>query len=121
MSDQRDEVERIQRIRERQLRLRDPKLRERQFQHKVASRYRPDRLTIGQAIRELPGKWLGTIAGGLIGILVAIAFHILVELDAAWVDYASYGIVLSGLVLGRGVGAALDWRDEDHDALVRHR
>ncbi|MBN1640812.1 MAG: hypothetical protein JXA09_06230 [Anaerolineae bacterium] len=121
MSDQRDEIERIQRIRERQLRLRDPRARERAFQRRVAARHTAPRLTLGGMLRDLSGKWLGTIVGGLVGIVVAIAFHVLFRSEATWVSYASYAIVLCGIVLGRYLGAVLDWRDEDHDALVRHR
>jgi hypothetical protein len=121
MSDQRDEVERIKRIRDRQLQLRDPRARDREVQHKVASRYRRDRITLGSAIRDLSGKWLGTIIGGLCGVLIAIAFHLLVQSEDDWVSWASYVIVLAGLALGRLAGAALDWRDEDHEALVRRR
>jgi hypothetical protein len=30
-------------------------------------------------------------------------------------------IVFASLALGRMLGAILDWQEDDHDALVRHR
>ena len=121
MSNQKDEIERIKRIRDRQLSLRDPRARDRQLQREVASRYKRDRVTARSVIRDLSGKWLGTIIGGLVGVVIAIAFHLLVLADKAWVSWASYAIVFAGLAMGRMAGEALDWRDEDHDALVRRR
>jgi hypothetical protein len=119
MSRQDDEIERLKRIRDRQIRLRDPKAKDRAAQHKIASRYKEEKITAGSVIRDIPGRWLGTIFGGIFGIVIAVAFHLLVQYDAFWIEYVGYFIVLVCLVLGRGLGAAMDWREEDHDALVK--
>ena len=119
MSRQDDEIERLKRIRDRQITLRDPKEKDRVVQHKIASRYKKEKITAGSMIRDMSGRWLGTILGGIIGILIAIAFHLLVQYDAFWIEYVGYFIVLVCIVMGRGLGAAMDWREGDHDALVK--
>lgn len=121
MSNQQDEIERIRRIRERQLSLRDPKAKDRAVHHMISSHYTKERLTLGGMIRDLPGKWLGMFCGGFIGLIIAVAFNLLIQTELTWIKYVAYIIVLFGIAIGRALGAAMDWRDEDHDALVnRH-
>jgi hypothetical protein len=121
MSRRDDEVERLRRIRDRQLQLRDPMANRREVQHRVSSRYQPEKLTLAGVVREIPGKWLGTLLGGLIGILLGVLFDLVVAIDAWWVAYVPYVIAFAGFAVGRMLGAVLDWREEDHDALVQHR
>ncbi len=121
MSSQNDEIERIKRIRERQLQLRDPKAKDRQIQSRVASRYEKEKVTVNSVIRDIPGKWIGMFLGAIIGFILAIAINLLVDFPAAWMEYLVYFIVLVCVVMGRGLGAAMDWRDEDHEALVKRR
>jgi hypothetical protein len=112
----------LQRIRDRQLELRDPKAKERKIQHKVAARYKPQQANLADAIGEIPGKWLGTILGGLLGVLLGVLLDLVVVSDDWWMRYVPYVIAFAGLALGRMLGAILDWQEEgDHDALVRHR
>jgi hypothetical protein len=40
------------------------------------------------------------------------------QIDAFWVEYIWYTLVLFGVAIGRLVGAALDWQAEDHDKMV---
>ena len=122
MSQHKDDIERIQRIRDRQLQLRDPRARERKVQHKAAARYKPQKLSLSGAIQEIPGKWLGTILGGLLGVSLGVLFDLLVPAGEWWLRYVPYVIAFAGLALGRMLGAILDWQEEgDHDALVRRR
>lgn len=121
MSPQDDEIERIRRIRDRQLQLRDPTAKGRRVQGRVAARYTPQKLTLSDAIREIPGKWLGMLMGGLIGILVGVLFDLLIAVDDWWVRYVPYVIAFAGFAVGRMLGAVLDWREQDHEALVRRR
>jgi hypothetical protein len=121
MSQQNDEIERIRRIRDRQLQLRDPRAREHKVQRKAAARYKPQKLSLGSAIQEVPGKWLGTVGGGLLGVLLGVLFDLLVASGEWWIRYVPYVIAFAGLALGRMLGAILDWQEGDHDALVRRR
>jgi hypothetical protein len=121
MSNQNDEVERLRHLRDRQIRLRDPKAYDRKVQHKISSRYKVEKLTVDRVIQDIPGKWMGTILGAILGIIFAIAFNLLVESEAFWIEYVGYFLVALCAILGRGLGAAMDWRDEDHEALVNHK
>ena len=48
-----------------------------------------------------------------------MGFSAVIQYDAFWIEYVGYLLVLVCIVLGRGLGAAMDWREEDHDALVK--
>ena len=118
MSNQ-DEIERLKRLRERQLRLRDPKAKDNAVQHKISQRYKPQKLTAASVIQDIPGKWLGMIFGALLGTILAVAINVLIDFEASWMEYVIYILIFFCAVIGRGLGAAMDWRDEDHDALVK--
>jgi hypothetical protein len=119
MSNRNDEIERIQRIREQQIRARDPRARQRKIQRKISARRREEKFSFQDIVKNIPAKWWGMIIGGIVGLVVAIMFDQAVEIEESWVEYVGYVIVLAGVVLGRGVGAALDWSEEDHKKLVR--
>ena len=119
MSNRNDEIERIQRIRERQIRARDPKARDRKRHQKVTARHREETFSFQDMLRSIPAKWWGMLIGGVIGLVLAIVLSRAIETEASWVEYVWYVIVLAGIVLGRGVGAAMDWSEEDHKKLVR--
>ena len=119
MSNQNDEIERLKRLRERQIRSRDPTAKDRQVQRKVSARYKKEKLTVGGIIRDIPGKWLGTILGAIVGLIMGIGIVLILKSEAFWMEYIPYFLVLVGAVMGRGLGAAMDWRDEDHEELVR--
>ena len=119
MSNQNDEIERLKRLRERQIRLRDPTAQGREVQRKVSARYKKEKLTVGGVIRDIPGKWMGTILGAIIGLIMGLGIVLLLQSEAFWIEYVPYFFVLVGAVMGRGVGAAIDWREEDHEELVR--
>jgi integral membrane sensor domain MASE1 len=119
MSNRNDEIERIQRIRDQQIRARDPRARARKTQQKISARRREDTFSFQDLLRSIPAKWWGMIIGGVIGLVLAIVLSRAVETEASWVEYVWYVIVLVGIVLGRGVGAAMDWSEEDHEKLVK--
>jgi hypothetical protein len=115
----RDEIERIQRIRDQQIRARDPRARARKRHQKVSARYTEPTFSFQDLLKSIPAKWWGMIIGGMIGLIFAIVLNKAIETEASWMEYVWYGIVLFGIVLGRGVGAAVDWSEEDHKKLVR--
>jgi hypothetical protein len=119
MSNQNDEIERLKRLRDRQIRLRDPKAKDNAIQHKIAQRYKPQKLTLAAVIENIPGKWWGMFFGAIIGLIIAIAINVLVDFPSSWMEWIAYLFVLIGIVMGRLLGAAMDWADEDHDALVK--
>ena len=119
MSDRNNEIERIQRIRDQQIRARDPRARARKRQQKVSARYGEPKFSFQDLLRSIPAKWWGMIIGGIIGLVVAVVLSRAIETEASWMEYVAYVIVLAGIVLGRGVGMAMDWSEEDYKKLVR--
>ena len=118
MSDK-DEIERLKRIRDRQIRARDPQAKDREIQHRIATRYKKPKLTVKSIIEDIPGKWQGTILGAILGIIIAIAINVLLDFEAAWMEYVVYLIIFICAAMGRALGAAMDWREEDHEKLVK--
>ena len=119
MSDQ-NEIERIERIRERQLRARDPKAYDKKIMRHVSAGYRKkSQLTFRDVLRDIPGKWWGMLCGGIFGLVVAVLVN--VALEASWAKYLGYLIVFACVVIGRLLGTVLDWREEDHTKLVGRR
>jgi hypothetical protein len=126
MSSERDEIERIRRIRERQLRARDPLAREREWQQNIARRQQKGKITFWDVLANIPAKWWGMILGALVGFVLALVLdrvlHVrLVNVDAFWVEYMWYALIFFGIVMGRGLAMAIDWGEEDYDMLVRRR
>ena len=119
MGNRNDEIERIQRIRDQQIRARDPRARASKTQQKISARRREDRFSFQDILRSIPAKWWGMIIGGMIGLVVAVVLSKAIETEASWVEYVAYVIVLAGIVLGRGVGMAMDWSEDDYKKLVR--
>jgi ABC-type phosphate/phosphonate transport system permease subunit len=115
----RDDIERIQRIREQQIRARDPRARASKRHQKFSARYQEEAFSFQDVLRTIPAKWWGMLIGGIIGLIFAIVLNKAIETEASWMEYVWYVIVLFGIVLGRGVGAAVDWSEEDHKKLVR--
>lgn len=118
MSD-RDEIERIRRIRERQLAARDPTAAERRAQKQLASRYAHKKITLLDVVQNIPAKWWGMIIGGLLGFILALVLdqvlHVRIpNVDAFWVEYMWYTLVFFGVAIGRGLAAAMDWSEDDH-------
>jgi hypothetical protein len=120
---ERDEIERLRRLRERQLAARDPTAKDRQFQKTLASRYVKKRVTLIDVVSNIPAKWIGTILGGVIGFILALVLDQVLHLrlpnvSGFWVEYIWYSLVFLGVAMGRGLAAAIDWSEEDYDHLV---
>ena len=126
MSNRNDDPERIQRIRERQLRARDPLASQRKSQRLAATRYTPTKVTFREVMREIPGKWRGMIIGGFVGFILALildrVLHIrLPKFDAFWASYVWYSLIVFGVIVGRVLAMAMDWSEEDYDKLVQRK
>ena len=113
MKSSEDEVRRLQRLQDQQIRDRDPTAKKVAQYQRTVSNYqkRQKRITIGSVIRDLPAKIWFMIIGGLLGAVLAVA--LLIFIDAAWVQPLCLIVILFGLVSGRVMGAARDWGDED--------
>ena len=126
MGSERDEVERIRRIRERQLAARHPHAADRKRQQHISARYETSKVTVQDVLFNISAKWWGMIIGGSAGFVLALildrVLHLrLPKIDALWVEYVWYSLVFFGVVLGRGLARAMDWSEEDHEKLVLRR
>jgi hypothetical protein len=119
MSNRNDEIERIQRIREQQVRARDPRARARKTHQRISARRKEETFSFQDLLGSIPAKWWGMLIGGVVGLVLAIVLNKAVEAEASWMEYVWYVVVLFGVVIGRGVGAAMDWSEEDHEKLVK--
>lgn len=108
-----DEIRRLQRLRDEQLRARDPTAKGRARQQSVAARYRRSRkrTTVWNIVSDFPAKWRYMLVGLLLGLLVALTINIIVQ--ETWAQVVGGVVVVFGLVAGRLMGAVKDWGNED--------
>lgn len=111
MGSQDDEIERIKRIRERQLSDRDPRARDKAFYGRISARRQGKKLTFQSVLADFRAKWTWMLGGLIIGIVLALALNQLFQ--ATWAQYVGYFIILFCVVMGRMFGAIRDWGDED--------
>jgi uncharacterized protein YacL len=110
-----DEVDRIRRIRDRQISMRDPQIKQKKLQ-KTISRRRRSRLesfAITRLFTDLPKIITGTLIGMLIGLLILVILPYIIKAD--WVDYLSLGILVITTFMGTAFGRAIDARDRLSD------
>jgi len=114
MGKQDDELRRLQRLRDEQLRSRDPTAKDRATQQRISARHRGSqkRITAKSVIRDFPLKWRWMVLGGVIGILVAVIINLVVPNNPI-VQGVGVILVIFGFVAGRMMGAVRDWGDED--------
>ena len=119
-----DEMERIRRRHEQQLRARDPRKKQREHDRLVSKKFQKKNDTLGDVLQGIPVTWWGMILGGLLGFMAALVLGQVLkirpipQIDAFWAEYIWYTLIFFGVALGRLLGAALDWEKEDHDKMV---
>lgn len=102
MSDK-DEIERIKRIRDQQIRVRyDPDEKKARYDKISVQRRQGTKVTFGSVLKDIPSKVWWSLVGGLIGLVFML---IILRLPGA-PDYAIY-IGLAGVVFGLVVGFVL--------------
>jgi hypothetical protein len=110
-----EEVERIRRIRDRQIHMRDPQIKQKKLQKNI-SRRRRSRLESFEFTRlfsDLPKLITGTFIGIIIGLLAMLILPYVLKTD--WVDYLSLGILVFTTFMGAAFGRAIDARDSLRD------
>ena len=121
MSNQDDDLERLIRLRERQIQARDPKAKEREIQRKVTARRRKLRrkVTIQEMFQDMVGdipyKLWGILIGTAIGIIISIVLALTVE--ASWAPLVGLASTVVLALIGFVLGHSLDWRDEMRDEI----
>jgi hypothetical protein len=121
MSKQNEELERLIRLRERQIQARDPKAKERKIQAKVTARRRKLRsrntsfqYMIQDMLRDMSYKFWGIIIGAVLGTIVSIVLALLLE-DIVMVAVLGLVITLILILVGFIFGHSFDWRAEVTD------
>ncbi len=111
MSSRNSDQERLKRIRDRQIQLRDPQKKVNYLQHSIATRRKKSvtRFSIGTMIREMPNKFLGFVLGLTIGVVALIIVPDFVE--PPWGDVIGFGAIIFLTILGFLLGQAMDARD----------
>ena len=121
MSDKDKELERLTRLREQQIRARDPHAKERELHGRLTAQRRRHRKpvtlqgTLREILTDIPGKWQGAIIGGTLGLVLSIVLTVGVE--AYWVALVGLAITIVLVVMGYFLGTSFDWRDELRDEM----
>ncbi len=117
MPDQDSELERLKRLRDRQLSDRDPLVKQRQFQRSSAQREKKLKkpYSLGKMWKDIPHVWKGFFYGIVLGTLVLLVVPLLWISQYA-VPCSAVAIVLFA-IFGVIVGRALDTRDNIKDLM----
>lgn len=112
-----DEVERLKRLRDQQLRARDPQKKQKKLQHNISKRYRQSRepFSFKKLWQDVEQKWRGILIGGFLGFLVLILLPSFVDSD--WTELIGIGILVFLMLIGFAIGQAADSRDELRDLI----
>jgi len=112
-----DEVERLKRIRDQQLRARDPQKHQQKVQHNISKRYRESRepFSVKKMWSDVDHKWRGLIIGGFLGFVLLVALpHFM---DSKWTELIGIGGLIFLMLVGAAIGQAADTRDELQDLI----
>lgn len=117
MSGSNDEVERFKRIRDNQIRARDPQKKVRKTQHHIATRYRRSRkkVTAKSVYSETPKKWIGMVAGLFLGFIVLILLPVFIE--SIHTDLYGIGAMFALALIGFAIGQAADAKADLEDLI----
>lgn len=114
MSGSNDEGERLRRLKDQQIALRDPGKKGRKVQQVVTRKYKARKKTsVFSLFGDLSHKVRGFMFGMVVGMLIWIGLAMFV--DAKWVDGAGIGAIVLLSVLGIVFGTAFDTRDKLRD------
>jgi F0F1-type ATP synthase assembly protein I len=108
---QNDEIERIRKIRDRQIKLRDPSVEQKRVQRQIARkrRSRVERFSFSTIFGDIPKMITGTLIGMMIGLLILLFLPYI--FDGTWVDMVGIVAVVIGAIFGFFFGRAIDARD----------
>jgi hypothetical protein len=119
MPERNDEVERFRRIRDQQLRARDPQKTERKIHHEIATRRRKSRepFSFRSMVSEVPKKWGGLILGGFLGFVVLVLLPNVIE--HRLVDVIGILVMMFLMLIGFATGQAADAKKDLEDLIKK--
>ncbi len=107
MSKQSDELERLKRLRDRQIGARDPMKKQDKIQRQVSAKAQNrEKYTLSDALNDMPAKFTWMVAGGFIGLVVGGTIALVVKVP--WTPYLAIGLILFGLIAGAVAGNSVD-------------
>jgi len=111
------ELERLRRLRERQLADRDPLVKQRQFQRMSAQREQmyKEPYSIGKMWSDIPHAWKGFFYGAVLGTTVLLVLPLF--WFSAWTIPCSAGAIVLFSIFGVLLGRAIDSREKIKDLL----
>jgi len=117
MSKKNPEVERLIRIRDKQLQARDPQKKISKTQHNISKRYRRSHkpVTAKSVFSDIPKKWMGFVIGLFLGFFVLILLPSFV--DSSSTDLIGFGVMAILGFLGLVIGQAADAKSELEDLI----
>ncbi len=109
---QEDDIERIKKIRDRQIQLRDPSVEQKRVQKEIARkrRSRVEKFSLGAIFGDIPKMITGTLIGMVIGLLIFLILPYIFP-EKAWVDIVGVAVTVIGAFFGFFFGRAIDARD----------
>ena len=112
-----EELERLRRLRERQLTDRDPLVKQRQFQRSSAEREKRLKkpYSLGKMWKDIPHAWKGFFYGSLLGTLVLLIVPIF--WISPWAIPCSASTIVVFAILGVMLGRAIDTREKIKDLI----
>jgi VIT1/CCC1 family predicted Fe2+/Mn2+ transporter len=112
-----NEIERLKRLRDRQIQLRDPQKAQQKLQSRIATKRRKSTraFSIKEIMTEIPHKWWGILLGAALGVAVLIVLPYF--MDSIWADLIGIGAILFLTILGYFIGQAMDVRDSLKDLM----
>ena len=123
MSDRNDEVERLMRLREQQIRARDPKAKDKKAQARVAARRRKllkrndsFQYMIKDMLGDMPYKFWGAIIGAVLGTVISIVLAMVLD-DIVMVGMLGLVATIVLILVGVIFGHSFDWRAEVIDEI----
>ncbi|MBN1953410.1 MAG: hypothetical protein JW900_00025 [Anaerolineae bacterium] len=123
MSKKNEEIERLMRIRDRQLQTRDPQIQNRKIRATASARRRTveQRISGGDILKgsltDIPNTWKGVLIGSALGVALLIVLAVVVQ--EAWVGLAGMAGIIVLAIVGYLFGAAFEWRDKLRDELKK--
>jgi hypothetical protein len=111
------ELERLKRLRERQLTDRDPLVKQRQFQRMSAQREKRIRrpYSLGKMWRDIPHVWKGFFYGALLGTAILLIVPML--WISPWAIPCSTAAIVVFAIFGVIIGRAIDTRENIKDLM----
>jgi hypothetical protein len=108
---QNDEIERIRKIRDRQIHLRDHSVETKRVHREISKKRRSkvEKFSFRGIFGDIPKMITGTLIGMMIGLLIFLILPYLFNGD--WIDIVGVAVTVIAAIFGFFFGRAIDARD----------